>query len=91
MIISNIKRDLFQAERGEAFMAEETIQPVQEAPVPEAPTPEVPTGAPETPEAPQTKRKGSPLLVVLTVLLVLVGITDLILWGVAGYYLLRSF
>ena len=88
MIISNIKRDLFQAERGEAFMAEETIQPVQEAPVQEAPTPEVPT---ETPEAPKTKRKGSPLLVVLTVLLVLVGITDLILWGVAGYYLLRSF
>lgn len=88
MIISNIKRDLFQAERGEAFMAEETIQPVLEAPVQETPTPEVPMGAPE---APKTKRKGSPLLVVLTVLLVLVGITDLILWGVAGYYLLRSF
>lgn len=36
-------------------------------------------------------RKGSSLMIFLTVLLILVGITDLVLWGVAGYYFLRSF
>lgn len=35
-------------------------------------------------------RKGSPLVTVLTVLLILVGIADLFLWGLAGYYLLQS-
>lgn len=42
------------------------------------------------PPASNTPRKGSSLLVFLTVLLILVGIVDVILWGVAGYYLLRD-
>ncbi len=69
-------------------MAEETIQSAQEAPVQETPVPEIPVPAPE---APNRNRKGSPLLVILTVLLTLVGITDLVLWGVVGYYFLRNF
>lgn len=83
-------------------MAEET--PVQTVPaedpsVPEAAkviaaAAEVPAGealaAPAAPAASDPPRKGSSLLVFLTVLLVLVGIIDVILWGVAGYYLLRN-
>lgn len=63
-------------------MAEENNQPVQAVPVPEIPR--------AAPAASDTSPKGSPLLVFLTVLLTLVGITDLILWGVVGYYVLRS-
>ena len=76
-------------------MAEET--PVQTVPEQAAPAeePSVPAAkaaaAAETaPAASDTPRKGSSLLVFLTVLLILVGIIDVILWGVAGYYLLRG-
>lgn len=34
--------------------------------------------------------KGGPLLAILTVLLILIGIADLFLWGLAGYYLIQS-
>lgn len=81
-------------------MAEETpVQtvPVEDSSVPEAakviaaatavPAAAAPAAAPAAPDAP---RKGSSLLVFLTVLLILVGIIDVILWGVAGYYLLRN-
>ena len=77
-------------------MAEETIQSEQAVPeqtVPEEAVPEesgpvrVVAAASAGPERPQ---KESPLLPILTVLLILVGIVDVILWGVAGYYLLRN-
>ncbi len=71
-------------------MAEETMQPAQEAPVPEAPIPAVPAAAASAaPDAPP--RKGSPLLVFLTVLLILVGIADVVLWGVVGYYAIQNY
>ena len=63
-------------------MAEETINPAETVPVQETPAQTAPAAA----DAPQ---KGSPLLTVLTVLLVLVGVADLALWGLAVYYLLR--
>lgn len=59
-------------------MTEETANPVQTVPIEPVPAS---SGSAE---------KGSPLLVVLTVLLVLVGIADVILWGVVGYYLLEN-
>ena len=77
-------------------MAEETTNPVQTAPAEEAP-PAAPaareavlTAAPTAPPArPDTApRKGSPLLAFLTVLLILVGVADLALWGLAGFYFL---
>ena len=80
-------------------MAEETTNPVQAAPAAETPAAAVPATPREAvltaaltapPARPDTARKGSPPLVFLTVLLVLVGIADVILWGVAGYYFLRS-
>lgn len=85
-------------------MAEETNQSVQTVSEQEAPAeePSVPaaarvvaaaeaaTEAPPAPAASSTPRKGSSLLTFLTVLLILVGIIDVILWGVAGYYLLRN-
>lgn len=42
------------------------------------------------PETPRASQKGSPLLVVLTVLLILVGVVDVFLWGLAGYYVFRG-
>lgn len=50
--------------------------------------PAVETAPAERPAPPA--RKGSPLVTVLTVLLILVGIADLFLWGLAGYYLLQG-
>lgn len=78
-------------------MAEETTNPAQEttetAPEP-APAPvyrpaAVPAAAPLRAETPA--RKGSPLLTFLIVLLILVGIADVILWGIVGYYSLQNY
>lgn len=97
MISPNTKRSLFWAKKGEIFVAEET--PVQTVPAEDPSVPEaakviaaaVPAvEALAAPAASNTPRKGSSLLVFLTVLLILVGIVDVILWGVAGYYLLRG-
>lgn len=99
MISPNTKRSLFWAKKGETFVAEET--PVQTVPAEDPSVPEaakviaaaaaVPAvEALAAPAASNTPRKGSSLLVFLTVLLILVGIVDVILWGVAGYYLLRG-
>jgi len=44
---------------------------------------------PPSSQASDDDRKGSPLLVFLTVLLVLVGIADAILWGIVACYFLR--
>lgn len=77
-------------------MAEEVTNPIQAVPGEAAPEQAVPaapaaTAVPAASADPNTPpRKGSPLLVFLTVLLILVGIIDVILWGVAGYYFLRS-
>lgn len=83
-------------------MAEETpVQTVPEQAVPaeESSVPaaakviaaaEAATEAQAASAASNTPRKGSSLLVFLTVLLILVGIIDVILWGVAGYYFIRS-
>lgn len=78
-------------------MAEEMTDPVREAPEQAPPTPEPvhesprrPVGAP-APVQPAPARKGSPLLTFLTVLLVLVGVADAILWGVVGYHALRNY
>ena len=84
-------------------MTEETTNPAQTAPA-EAAEPAAAAGgrpsvcraaeqaaAPEPAAASAPARKGSSLMIFLTVLLILVGITDLVLWGVAGYYFLRSF
>lgn len=65
-------------------MAEEATNPIQTVPV-EAET--IPVQA--APAEPEKPKKGDPLLTVLTVLLVLVGVADLALWGLAVYYLLR--
>lgn len=71
-------------------MAEEIKAPAEEVPVQAVPVQTVPVQAEERREDPGKSRKGSPLLVFLTVLLVLVGIADLILWSVVGYYFLLS-
>lgn len=42
------------------------------------------------PPASGASREGSPLLAFLIVLLILVGIADMILWGVVGYYFLQN-
>lgn len=67
-------------------MAEEATNPVQAEPVQTIPVQTIPVQAAPA-EAPRT---GSALVVFLTVLLVLVGIADVILWGIAGYYLLLN-
>ena len=73
-------------------MAEEATNPVQAEPVEAVPVQAVPAPAipMAVPAASGTPRKGGALLVFLTVLLILVGIADVILWGVAGYYFLRN-
>ena len=79
-------------------MAEETTTPVQTVPAeadsaPAAPAAAVPAAAPAAAPAsaaPRKPKKDSPLLPVLTILLILVGIADAVLWGVAGYYLLQK-
>ena len=79
-------------------MAEEMTEPVQAVPEEEAPKQEAPKQEDPKPEAPpqaapvpaeKPKKKDGPALTVLTVLLVLVGVADLALWGLAVYYLLR--
>lgn len=80
-------------------MTEETTNPAQTDPAPAAaaepaaaePAAAEQAAAPEPAAASAPARKGNSLMIFLTVLLILVGITDLVLWGVAGYYLLRSF
>ena len=66
-------------------MAEEMTNPVEAVPAAAEPAQAAPASAPEAvltaaltaaPAAPDTKKKGSPLLVVLTVVLILVGILD---------------
>ena len=42
------------------------------------------------PAVDRAARDGSPLLVVLTVILILIGIIDVVLWGVVGYYALQG-
>jgi len=68
-------------------MAEETTNPVQT--VPEQAAPPV-QEVPPVPEAPQKPRESNALLIFLTVLLILVGIADLVLWSVAGYQFVRK-
>ena len=75
-------------------MAEEITESVQavpeeEAPKQEAPRPEGPAQAAPAP-AEKAKKKDGPALTVLTVLLVLVGVADLALWGLAGFYFLGN-
>lgn len=75
-------------------MAEEITESVQavpeeEAPKQEAPRPEGPAQAAPAP-AEKAKKKEGPALTVLTVLLVLVGVADLALWGLAGFYFLGN-
>lgn len=75
-------------------MAEEITESVQavpeeEAPKQEAPRPEAPAQAASAP-AEKAKKKDGPALTVLTVLLVLVGVADLALWGLAGFYFLGN-
>ena len=73
-------------------MTEETTNPAQTAPAEAAePAAAEQAAAPEPAAASAPARKGSSLMIFLTVLLILVGITDLVLWGVAGYCFLRSF
>ena len=80
-------------------MAEEMTEPVQAVPEEEAPKQEAPKLEDPTPEAPpqaapvpaeKPKKKDGPALTVLTVLLVLVGVADLALWGLAGFYFLGN-
>ena len=80
-------------------MAEEMTEPVQEVPEEEAPKQEAPKQEDPKPEAPpqaapvpaeKPKKKDGPALTVLTVLLVLVGVADLALWGLAGFYFLGN-
>lgn len=84
-------------------MAEEMTNSVETVPVEAEPAQAAPAAPPATapeavltaalsapPATPETKQKSSPLLVFLTVLLILVGIIDAMLWGVAGYYLLQK-
>ncbi len=76
-------------------MTEETTNPAQTAPAEAAEPAAAEQAAFEALQkqaaASAPARKGSSLMIFLTVLLILVGITDLVLWGVAGYYFLRSF
>ena len=72
-------------------MTEETTNPAQTAPAEAAEPAAAEPAAPEPAAASAPARKGSSLMIFLMVLLILVGITDLVLWGVAGYYFLRSF
>ncbi len=76
-------------------MAEENkasiqVAPAEEAAVQAAPVQTVPVREAARPEDAGPSRKGSPLLVFLTVLLILIGIADVILWGVVGYYFLQG-
>ncbi len=73
-------------------MAEETTNPVQTAPEQAAPPDQTPPvqAVPPAPAAPEKRRESNALLIFLTVLLILVGIADLVLWSVAGYQLLRK-
>ena len=80
-------------------MAEEITEPVQAVPEEEAPKQEAPKQEDPKPEAPpraapvpaeKPKKKDGPALTVLTVLLVLVGVADLALWGLAGFYFLGN-
>ena len=80
-------------------MAEEMTEPVQAVPEEEAPKQEAPKQEAPKPEAPpqaapvpaeKPKKKDGPALTVLTVLLVLVGVADLALWGLAGFYFLGN-
>lgn len=73
-------------------MAEEATNPVQAEPAQAAaPVQTIPVQTIPVQAAPaEAPRKGSALVVFLTVLLVLVGIADVILWGIAGYYLLLN-
>lgn len=64
-------------------MAEETTDSVETGSEQAVPAQAEPAASPA---APDTARKDSPLLTVLTVLLIVVGIVDLGLWGLAGYY-----
>lgn len=68
-------------------MGEEATNPLQTAPEQVASVQTDPAQAIPA-AAPKPARKGGGLLVFLTVLLVLVGIADVILWSVAGYYFL---
>lgn len=67
-------------------MAEETSTPVQTEPEQTAPEQTVPEQA----AAPEPAKKGGGLLLFLTALLIAVGVADVILWGVAGYYFLMG-
>lgn len=80
-------------------MAEEMTEPVQAVPEEKAPKQEAPKQEDPKPEAPpqaapvpaeKPKKKDGPALTVLTVLLVLVGVADLALWGLAGFYFLGN-
>lgn len=80
-------------------MAEEMTEPVQAVPEEEVPKQEAPKQEDPKPEAPpqaapvpaeKPKKKDGPALTVLTVLLVLVGVADLALWGLAGFYFLGN-
>ena len=70
-------------------MAEETSTPVQTEPEQTAPEQTVPEQA-AAPAAPGPAKKGGGLLLFLTALLIAVGVADVILWGVAGYYFLMG-
>ncbi len=79
-------------------MAEEMTTPAQAEPAEAAPTETAAVAeavleqaARASAPAAEEKKKGNPLLTALTVLLVLVGVADLALWGLAGFYFLRSF
>lgn len=81
-------------------MAEEmtTPPPPQTVPAeadsaPAAPAAAVPAAAPAAAPAsaaPRKPKKDSPLLPILTVFLIMVGIADAVLWGVAGYYFFQN-
>lgn len=73
-------------------MAEETTTPVQTVPTEADSVPASPAAAPAAavPAASHAARKNSPLLPILTVFLIMVGIADAILWGVAGYYFFQN-
>ena len=73
-------------------MAEEITTPVQTVPAEADSVPASPAAAPAAspPAASHAARKSSPLLPILTVFLIMVGIADAILWGVAGYYFFQN-
>ena len=75
-------------------MAEEMTTPVQGGPgeadaVPAAPAAAGPAAAPAS-AAPRQANQDRPLRPILTVFLIVVGIADVILWGIVGYYLLQN-